>query len=201
MKKIFIVSAPSGAGKTTLVQTVIKNCASSISLHRVVTYTTRVSRNNEQEGIDYFFIDALRFEQLIQEGFFIEWSIAYGNYYGTPTNFWGQAPQAVGFIFIVDRLGATYIKQAHPQGVTIFIEVADLMVLQERLKHRGNISPQDLAFRLALAQKELELERQTRWHDYRLLNEDLGRATKDFEEIIKKEVSFVIKNKEFLREI
>jgi guanylate kinase len=201
MKKIFVVSAPSGAGKTTLVQAIIECCAPSILLHRVVTYTSRKPRIGEQEGVDYYFVNVSSFEQKMKSGFFLEWSTAYGAYYGTPADFLGQAPCAKGLIFVVDRLGALKIKEAYPQAITIFVEVPTLATLEGRIRRRGIKDEQDLAHRLTLARQELELEQHAPWHDHRLLNDNFGHAIKDFEEIIKKEVSFLTKNKEFLRQI
>ena len=77
--KIFVVSAPSGAGKTTLVTELISRYPGK--LERVVTYTTRQPRYNEIDGVDYYFISVKEFEEKIAQGFFIEWSTAYGTYY------------------------------------------------------------------------------------------------------------------------
>src|SRR3990167_6495680 len=100
--KIFIISAPSGAGKSTLVAATLANLEKEWPIERVVTYTSKNPRNNEVPGQDYHFIKVDEFERRIKQGFFLEWSNAYGTYYGSPRSIVNQVANGYSYIGIID---------------------------------------------------------------------------------------------------
>ncbi len=95
---LFVVSACSGAGKTTLVTRAIKELSISYPISRVITYTTKAPRMTEQNGIDYHFLSVEEFEIRAKNGFFLEWSNQYGNYYGSPHSIINDLPKAISVI-------------------------------------------------------------------------------------------------------
>src|SRR5581483_10666268 len=108
---LFIVSAPSGAGKTTLVNAALGSLKSSHAIERVITYTSRMPREGEIPGVDYHFISELEFQSRIKDGFFLEWSGAYGTYYGTPRGLLEDLEKGHHRILIPDRNGAQKILE------------------------------------------------------------------------------------------
>jgi len=182
--KLFIISAPSGAGKTTLVQYILERLQKEHAISRVVTYTTKPARQGESvQGVDFYFVSQAEFEQKIAEGFFIEWSLAYGYYYGTPTSVKEMLLQGRSHILIVDRAGAKQIKEAIPQAVLIWIYTANLNVLKNRIEARGGESPEQIAHRLALAVTETEQEAERPYYDFHILNEDFYESGEKLYEI------------------
>jgi len=181
---LFIVSAPSGAGKTTLIQAVLKNLGSFYSIERVITYTSKTPRHTEVDGVDYYFISSQLFEQKIQEGFFLEWSGAYGNYYGTPVTVIKQLESGKSLVVIPDRSGARELVRRVSGAVTLWITVEHLGILKDRLLGRGTESPEQLQKRLSLAQDEMMDELKNRLFKHHILNSCFNTAQKNIENII-----------------
>ncbi|PKN03268.1 guanylate kinase [Candidatus Dependentiae bacterium HGW-Dependentiae-1] len=185
--KLFVVSAPSGAGKTTLVNELVRRRGESCSLARVVTYTTKPARQGEdRQGIDYHFLTCQEFEAKIAEGFFLEWSGAYGHYYGSPRSVLDELAQGFSRILIVDRAGARQVKEQYASAVLVWVYIRDMAVLQTRLMSRGTDSVDQIARRLALACEEIEQERSAPFYEHYVLNESIGKAVSDFELVIEK---------------
>lgn len=182
--KLFVVSAPSGAGKTTLVERALNELT---WLKRVITFTTKESRARETQDIDYHFISRAEFEQKIAEHFFLEWSDVYGAYYGTPQTVLQEIERGESRIVIVDRKGALAIKKIYPKAVLIWIKPPSLEILKQRLCARNTESAEKISFRLALAQKELALE--PKEFNYVLINNELNQAIHDLIDIIVKQAS------------
>jgi guanylate kinase len=168
--KLFVISAPSGAGKTTLVTALINDIGKSHVLERVVTYTSKSPRPAEVNGVDYHFITPQEFERRIAAGFFLEWSTAYGTYYGTPASIREGLNKGTSYIIILDRVGAQALTQLYKDVVLMWIEVSSLAILEERLKERGQDTPEQIARRLVLAQKEIESEKLTPFFHYHVMN-------------------------------
>lgn len=181
--KIFIVSAPSGAGKTTLVTKAIEELGSHYSLERVVTYTSRPPRATEKQGIDYHFISEHEFAQKIHEGFFLEYSTAYGTYYGSPRHVINKVEAGTSYIMIVDRLGAQRVVEQLPETITIWLQV-ELPLLKERLEKRGSESDAQITRRLALAAEEFEQEWQSPFYNYYVYNDNFDDAFDHFTNIL-----------------
>lgn len=184
--KLFVISAPSGAGKTTLVRHSIERLQESHAISRVVTYTTKVPRKGEAvEGVDYYFISQADFEKKIGEGFFIEWSCAYGNYYGSPYSIVTHMAEGRSCVLIVDQAGASRIKEQVPEAVLIWIYTSSIEVLKQRLIKRGGESPEQVARRLELALLEIEQEAVRRVYNFHVLNEEFYESLEKLCEIFK----------------
>jgi guanylate kinase len=175
---LFVVSAPSGAGKTTLVRKVIAQRA-GVTLS--VSCTTRDPRPEEQEGIDYVFITRDEFEAMEREGKFIEWAQVHGDLYGTPRANVDKLQQGEDLVLEIDTQGARKIREEFHDGVLIFIRPPSLEVLKGRLRSRGGDSEEAIQARLHNAQKELD---QMAWYDYIVVNDEIEEATRQLASII-----------------
>lgn len=163
----FVVSAPAGTGKTTLVKMLVKefpNVVASISL------TTRSPRPEELNGRDYFFVSTNEFEEKIQAGEFLEHVKLYGDYYGTSRQ-WVQDQLQKGnhVILTIDTQGALLLKNHFP-AVFIFIFPPSIEELKKRLELRKTETPAEIERRMAVAKKEIE---SAKFYDYTLINDDL----------------------------
>ena len=175
---LFVVSAPSGAGKTTLVREVIEQLP---GVNLSVSCTTRAPRPDEQEGTDYFFITRDEFNDMEREGKFIEWSHVHGDLYGTPRANLVKLQHGEDLVLEIDTQGARKVREELHNGVLIFILPPSLEVLQERLQTRGGDSDEAMQARLRNAQKELD---QMAWYDYIVVNDEIEEATKHLASII-----------------
>jgi guanylate kinase len=175
---LFVVSAPSGAGKTTLVRNVISQLP-GVSLS--VSCTTRVPRPSEHEGVDYFFISPDEFNAMERAGKFIEWATVHGDFYGTPRANLERLRHGEDLVLEIDTQGAKKIREEFDDGVLIFILPPSLEVLRGRLKGRGGDSEGAIQARLHNAQKELD---QKVWYDYIVVNEKIEEATRALASII-----------------
>lgn len=168
--KLFVISAPSGAGKTTLVNALISDMNKDHTLQRVITYTSKTPRPAEVHGVDYHFVTPQEFERLIKAGFFLEWSTAYGTYYGTPASIMQGLSQGTSYIIILDRQGAQALKQVYAHVVCIWIEVPSVAVLKKRLEGRGQDTHEQILRRLALAHDEIEQEKIMPFFQHHVMN-------------------------------
>ena len=175
---LFVVSAPSGAGKTTLVHKVIEYLP---GVNLSVSCTTRAPRPDEKEGIDYFFITRDEFNAMEREGKFIEWAHVHGDLYGTPRANMAKLQQGEDLVLEIDTQGASKIREELNDGVLIFIRPPSLEVLKGRLQTRGGDSEEAMQARLLNAQKELD---QMAWYDYIVVNDDIEEATRQLASII-----------------
>ncbi|MCF8240845.1 MAG: guanylate kinase [Melioribacteraceae bacterium] len=178
--KLFVFSAPSGSGKTTIVKDVLKNFPELIFS---VSATTRKARKNEVNGKDYFFITEQEFLKKIEQKEFIEWEQFYDYYYGTLLEFVESTLEdGKSIVMELDVKGAVKIKQNYPDSILIFISPPNLKVLRERLINRKTDSETDLKKRIERA--ELELGYKDKF-DHIVFNEDLQKAKKQVKELIK----------------
>lgn len=181
--KLFIVSAPSGAGKTTLVQKVLADCKQPCSLKRTITYTTRPAREGEVDGQDYHFISVDEFKEKITRDFFIEWSTWYDHYYGSPASTLQAVQEGASFIMILDRQGARDVAHTYPHAVLIWIEPPSIKELERRLRARGD-GDGIIQSRLNKAAIEIEQERNERLYQYVLINDDFEQALAELKKLI-----------------
>lgn len=185
---LFIVSAPSGAGKNTLVEKLLATHASiykeSNSLKRVVTYTSKKPRLGDVDGKDYHFISEADFEKKIQEGFFLEYSTAYGNYYGTPRFILTELSQGASFFIIIDQYGAQAISKLYQKHVLIWIEPSSIEELESRLIKRAGESAEDIAKRLELARVEMAQQKENPSYHYYITNSNVEQGVKHLQEIV-----------------
>lgn len=183
--KFLVISAPSGCGKTTIVQEVLKRHP---EFYFSISATTRKKREHETDGKDYYFISKSSFEKMIQENQLIEWQKIYDDYYGTPVSEIQKAMEnGKTIIFDIDVLGALNIKKKFPENtVTIFIDVPNKEVLVERLKNRKTEDEQTLSKRLERVEMEMK---QKKYFDFIVINDELSKAVNEVENIIKKQIN------------
>ncbi len=177
--KIFVVSAPSGAGKTSIC-TKILNLFPKISYS--ISHTTRSPRNNEQDGVDYFFIAKDEFKKRIDNNYWAEWAKVHDNYYGTSLKFIkDKVLQGESLMLDIDVQGAKQITKSFPEAITIFIMPPSFEVLEQRLRRRGTDSEEVIEKRLKNAVKEIE---QKTFYKHIIVNDDLNIAVNEMTDII-----------------
>jgi guanylate kinase len=191
---LFIISAPSGAGKTTLVNAVLDSLKPLYPIDRVVTYTSRSPRSGETNGVDYHFIPEGTFATLVEEDFFLEWSTAYGTYYGTPKAIKDDLDNGRNLILIPDRIGTSKIMSKFDlyiyKVITIWVEAPSLEILEERLKSRGQNTPEQLAQRLSLATQEMRDEVKSPLYTYKIINNIFNISLEKLRNLIENEIFF-----------
>lgn len=168
--RLFIVSAPAGTGKTTLIKRLVTEFPSIIAS---ISYTTRSPRVGEKEGVDYFFISKEAFEQKIATSDFLEYVTLYGTYYGTSID-WVSKQQKTGkhVVLVIDTQGALQVRKKVPV-VTIFVCPPSLEVLRKRLTQRETETAEEITKRIKWAESELERACD---YDYLLTNDNLDDA-------------------------
>jgi guanylate kinase len=173
---LFLLIGPSAVGKTTLAKALIKS-GRCPSVKVIPSYTTRAPRPEEREGIDYYFITQAEFDKKQKEGFFIEYSTAYQNSYGSSKKEVLQALSS-GFdvLLVIDRVGVRSILREIPEAYVINIVPTNINVLRERLLKRSAKKPEDIEFRLAKALEELAEEDEEHLAHNTIVNDDLERA-------------------------
>ncbi len=164
----FVVSAPSGAGKTTVLRAVMERLP---GLQFSVSYTTRSPRANEREGQDYYFVSFSVFQEMVERDEFLEWAEVSGNRYGTSrSSVEGALSIGVDILLDIDTQGAESVRRKLERTVLIFIMPPSMQSLEERLMNRGMDSPEMIRRRMAGARMEIQ---QACRYDYILVNEDL----------------------------
>jgi guanylate kinase len=182
--RLFVFSAPSGSGKTTIVRDVLSNNPDFVFS---ISATTRKKRSTEIEGKDYFFLSVDEFKKRIENGDFVEWEKFYDYYYGTfKEQIDENIRQGLHTVFEVDVKGALSIKKAYSNSVLIFIAPPSLEEIRERLIKRNTETEEDLKKRIE--RSEMELGFKDRF-DYIVSNIDLEIAKKEVNRIIEKEIS------------
>ena len=185
--KIFVVSAPSGAGKNTLLdhlKATVPNLVYSISA------TTRKPRSGEVDGVHYFFLSVEEFKARITQGAFAEWAEVFDNYYGTPRAFIDTTIAAGSHIIMdIDVQGKVQFDTVYPHAVGILIVPPSMAALRDRLTKRGTDSPEVISGRLKKAQEELIFARTKGKYEHTVINDDLVRAQNEFVEIVRKYVA------------
>lgn len=179
---LIVVSSPSGGGKGTLIDRVLKTVP---GVSYSVSYTTRAPRGTEQNGREYFFVSTATFEEMIRRGEFLEWANVYGHLYGTSQS-QVERERAAGhdIILEIDVQGAASIRAAIDDAVSIFILPPSFELLRQRLVTRGTDSAADLEKRLQGAPAEV---RQHKDFQYVILNDDINRASQQLAAVISAE--------------
>jgi len=178
---LFVVTAPSGGGKTTLCRKVIERLGATIRYS--VSHTTRPPRGREQDGVDYHFVEDARFDEMIAQGELAEWAVIHRHRYGTSHKEINEALGAGVDLFLdIEGQGAMQIKQQFPQAVMIFVVPPDRETLQRRLQKRSTDDPAEVQRRLNNATQELTYSQH---FDYVIVNDDLQQAIGDLESIVR----------------
>jgi len=176
---LYVIVAPSGAGKTSLVRNLLdRHGALALS----VSYTTREPREGEVDGVDYFFITSEQFEQRQAQGEFIESALVHGNHYGTSGKWISERIAAGDDILLeIDWQGAVQVKEQFPDAVGIFIAPPSIEELRTRLKRRGQDAGDVIERRLKAATEELK---QAHRFEYVIINQDFASAAGDLDAVI-----------------
>ena len=177
---LFIVCAPSGAGKTSLVAALLK---AEPGVKHSVSYTTRPARAGEINGRDYHFVSMRKFEAMIEAGEFLESALVHGNHYGTSQT-WIAEQRAAGsdILLEIDWQGAEQVRRVFPDAVGIFILPPSFETLVSRLNTRAQDAPDVIAIRLSAAREEIGHVAE---FDYVIINDSFDEATRDLVAIVR----------------
>lgn len=186
---LIVVSGPSGTGKGTV-------CKELLKQHQEISYsisaTTRVPRDGEVNGVNYYFHDKKSFEDMIKKGELLEWAQVYGNYYGTPLKpIKEKLAEGKDILLEIDTQGAMNVKEKFPEGIYIYLLPPSLKELESRIRGRGSETEESLAGRLGAACAELEIGRQ---YSYVVVNEDVSAAADDIAAILRSEHCSINRN-------
>lgn len=176
---VIVISAPSGAGKSTIIRRLkeeLDNIVFSVS------YTTRPKRQGEINGVDYYFVSEDVFKRMVERGEFLEYAKVYGHYYGTPLKQVLDAIEAGKDVILdLDHQGARAVRNALPDAVLVFIFPPSIEALRERLKQRKTDSEEVIETRLRNAMMEIEASTE---YDYWVLNDDIEKALNEVKAIV-----------------
>ena len=182
--KLFVISGSSGVGKGTLLKELL---AKNPDLKLSISVTTRNPRQGEVDGVNYFFVSRDEFEASIKNGEFLEWAEFNGNYYGTKEMYVQKTlSRRENLILEIETKGALQIKQKLPNAILIFILPPSFEELEHRLRGRNTEDEQTIQGRLHEAFREIECSKQ---YDYRVVNDDLGRALAELDTIVQKSIT------------
>jgi guanylate kinase len=176
---LFVVAAPSGAGKSSLVKALLELDS---HVQPSVSHTTRAPRGQEKHGREYFFVSETEFDAMVQADAFIEWALVHNHRYGTSKKaIEERMSQGADVILEIDFQGALQIKRMFANAITIFILPPSWDELRSRLERRGEDSPEVIEVRLQNAAQEMA---QARQFDFVIINESFDRAVFDLKSIV-----------------
>ncbi|PKD39132.1 guanylate kinase [Methylomonas sp. Kb3] len=177
--KLYIISAPSGAGKTSLVKQLI---AEMDDLAVSVSHTTRAMRSGEQDGVDYFFVPVNEFKAMIERQAFLEHAQVFDNFYGTAQQtVQDNLAKGLDVILEIDWQGAQQVRRMLPESLSIFILPPSIEVLRQRLQNRGQDNPEVIARRMRDAVTEMSHYPE---YDYLIVNDDFNLALQQLKSIV-----------------
>ena len=177
--QLFIVSAPSGTGKTTLVERLVQ-CVPDLRMSR--SYTSRPARVGEQDGVDYNFITRERFELMVREGQFLEWADVFGNCYGTcAADTDAMLARGEDVVLVIDVHGARQVRSRGIETIGIFVLPPSAKVLEQRLRGRSKDSEEQIRRRLEVASAEVDEYSQ---YEYVVVNDDIEAAVGRLQSIV-----------------
>ena len=184
---LFVVSAPSGAGKTTLSKKITEIVD---NIHHSISHTTRAPRPDEIDGRHYHFVSKAKFEEMIKSGEFIEWALVHGNYYGTSVgNLDIVQKEKKDLLLVIDVQGAEQLRKKYKtcsersesNGCYIFILPPSMEILEKRLRKRGVDSEEDIKKRLKTAEEETH---HYKTYNYIIINDNINEAVSQLKSII-----------------
>jgi guanylate kinase len=176
---LFIVSAPSGAGKTTLVERLVEQLP-TLKMSR--SYTSRRARDGEKDGVDYNFVSRERFEGMIAAGDFLEWAEVFGNLYGTCADDTEQfLNQGFDVVLVIDVQGARKVRALGIETTTVFVMPPSFKELEQRLRRRSKDTEEAIQRRLAVARAEVVAFAD---YDYLVINDELTAAVDRLRSIV-----------------
>ncbi len=177
--QIFVVTAPSGTGKTTIINMIRKDMR---GVGYSISHTTRKPREGEVNGYHYYFVDRVEFEKMVEAHEFIEWAIVYEQSYGTSISSMNrELSSGKDLLMDLDIQGAEEIERRFPESLSIFILPPSMEILKERLKRRSTNDKVNVDLRMKKAVEEIQ---RCRDYDFIIVNDDLNEATREIEAII-----------------
>jgi len=177
--QIFVITAPSGTGKTTIIRAVRESVS---GIGYCVSHTTREPRDGEMEGKHYHFVTRKDFEKMIDEHQFVEWAHVYGHLYGTSySSMEDELSLGEDLLLDLDIQGADAIKRHFPESLSIFILPPSMEILEERLRGRATNDREDVDLRMKKAEEEI---RRCGEYDFIVVNDDLAQTVSEVEAII-----------------
>jgi guanylate kinase len=183
---LFIVSAPSGTGKTTLVERLVQ-VVPNLTMSR--SYTSRPARPGEQNGVDYNFISRERFDAMVREAAFLEWADVFGHYYGTSkADTQALLAQGRDVVLVIDVQGARQVRNGGIENVGVFVLPPSAAILEQRLRGRSKDSEEQIQRRLQVACREVDEYLQ---YAYVVINDELDAAVERLASIVRAERSHV----------
>ncbi|MBU5613203.1 guanylate kinase [Geomonas azotofigens] len=176
---LYVISAPSGAGKTSLCKEIIDIFP---NLRHSVSYTTRPPRNGEVHGRDYFFVGKEEFDRMVEDGEFAEWAEVHGNFYGTSLATLKESrAEGIDLILDIDCQGARQLKGRFEGGVYIFVLPPSIEELRRRLDNRSSDSQEVIERRIHNASGEIK---EARWYDYIIVNDKFSEALDQLKSVL-----------------
>ncbi|QXE88992.1 guanylate kinase [Geomonas subterranea] len=176
---LYVISAPSGAGKTSLCKEIIDIFP---NLRHSVSYTTRPPRNGEVHGRDYFFVGKDEFDRMVEDGEFAEWAEVHGNFYGTSLATLKESrAEGIDLILDIDCQGARQLKGRFEGGVYIFVLPPSIEELRRRLDNRSSDSQEVIERRIHNASGEIK---EARWYDYIIVNDKFSEALDQLKSVL-----------------
>uniref|UniRef100_C6E2G5 Guanylate kinase n=1 Tax=Geobacter sp. (strain M21) TaxID=443144 RepID=C6E2G5_GEOSM len=176
---LYVISAPSGAGKTSLCKEIIDIFP---NLRHSVSHTTRPPRTGEVHGRDYFFVGKEEFNRMVEAGEFAEWAEVHGNLYGTSLSTLKESrTDGIDLILDIDCQGARQLKGRFEGGVYIFVLPPNIEELRRRLDHRSSDSPEVIERRINNAAGEIK---EARWYDYIIVNDRFSEAVEQLKSVL-----------------
>ena len=176
---LFVISAPSGTGKTTVVERLVERCP---HLRQSRSYTSRAARKGETDGVDYNFVSREVFEAMVRRDEFLEWADIFGNLYGTARRDTAEAlASGVDLALVIDVQGARQVRERTRDAVAVFVLPPSYAVLAERLTGRNQDPPTSIERRLATARAEVDAVDE---YDYVVINDELDRCVSEIAAIV-----------------
>jgi guanylate kinase len=177
--QIFVVTAPSGTGKTTIINMIRKDMR---GVGYSISHTTRKPREGEVNGYHYYFVDRVEFEKMVEAHEFMEWAVVYDQLYGTSISSMNrELSSGKDLLMDLDIQGAEEIERRFPESLSIFILPPSMEILKERLKRRSTNDKVNVDLRMKKAVEEIQ---RCRDYDFIIVNDDLNEATREIEAII-----------------
>lgn len=176
---LFVVSAPSGTGKTTVVERLVEVCP---ALEQSRSYTSRPARTGEQDGVDYNFVSRSEFDRMVADDRFLEWADVFSNRYGTGrAETENRLASGVDLVLVIDVQGAGQVRSRSTEAVGVFVLPPSFEVLEQRLRARSQDPDEAIQRRLATARSEISAVNS---YDYVVVNDDLDRCVGELHAIV-----------------